>query len=42
LKKAEIFFGYILDLDPSHWKARRMIKRIQRERARSKSPAKDG
>ncbi|MBA3052146.1 OmpA family protein [bacterium] len=42
LKKAEIFFGYILDLDPSHWKARRMIKRIQRERALSKSPVTAG
>lgn len=42
LKKAEIFFGYILDLDPSHWKARRMIKRIQKEKALSKSPVTAG
>lgn len=42
LKKAELFFGYILDLDPSHWKARRMIKRIQKEREAAKSPVKGG
>ncbi|MCD6310861.1 MAG: OmpA family protein [Elusimicrobia bacterium] len=31
LKKAKLFFERILDLDPSHWKARRMIKRIKKE-----------
>ncbi|MEA2081149.1 MAG: OmpA family protein [Elusimicrobiota bacterium] len=31
LKKARLFFECILDLDPSHWKARRMIKRIKKE-----------
>jgi len=34
LKKSKVFFERILDLDPSHWKARRMIKRIKKEQRR--------
>ncbi len=42
LKKSILFFERILDLDPSHWKARRMIKRIKKEQKKFKSRAEAG
>ena len=37
LKKAQLFFERILDLDPSHWKARRMLKRIKKEQTKRRT-----
>ncbi|MBA3065716.1 OmpA family protein [bacterium] len=42
LNKSILFFERILDIDPSHWKARRMIKRIKKEQQKRQAPLSFG